>query len=131
MALFFRQYLEPETSTFTFLIAEPETREAALVDSVKGQILTYLADIQKNNFKVTYLLETHIHADHVTGIAQLLKIFPEAQIAISEKARVTCNRISLSEGTEVKLGKIVLKALSRPFIRLFWVGARNQVACIC
>ena len=68
-ALIFRQFFDPESSTYPYLVADLQTRQAALVDTVleKGDHdLQVLSDL---GLTLLYCLETHIHADHITGAA--------------------------------------------------------------
>lgn len=112
--IIFEQYIDPETSTYTFLIADPKTREAALVDSVRENVDFYRRRVQELNLNLRWLLETHVHADHVTGNALLQDAFPQAQVAVSEKANVKFPHLSLAEGSVVKVGEIEIKTLYTP-----------------
>lgn len=114
MNLYFRQFFEPDTSTLTYLIADTNTREAVLIDTVKSEVQTYVNEIRKNNFELKYLIETHIHADHITGNGLLQDFFPKAKIAISEPASIACEHIPLKDNTELQIGNVVIKALLTP-----------------
>ena len=69
--MLFRQLFDPETSTYTYLIADPEAKTAILVDSVLEQVERDLQLLAELGLTLKYCLETHIHADHITGTAQL------------------------------------------------------------
>ena len=114
MTLYFRQFIEPETSTFTYLIADFMTKEAVIVDSVKSEFQIYVDEIRKNNFALKYMLETHVHADHITANGSLQALFPAAKIAISESAAIECERIPLKDHSEIQIGKVTIKALLTP-----------------
>jgi glyoxylase-like metal-dependent hydrolase (beta-lactamase superfamily II) len=62
--LLFRQLFDPETSTFSYLLADRETREAVLVDSVLEQVERDLSLLRELELTLRYALETHVHADH-------------------------------------------------------------------
>jgi len=112
--IIFEQFIDLETSTYTFLIADPKTREAVLVDSVRENVESYKKRIQQLGLKLKYLLETHVHADHITGNALLQDAFPEAQVALSEKANVKFPHISLKDGSALSVGEIDIKTFETP-----------------
>ena len=70
--MIFRQLFDPQSSTFTYLLADESTREAVLIDPVFEQLRRDAALLNELGLKLRWTLETHIHADHVTG-AWLLK----------------------------------------------------------
>ena len=69
--MIFRQLFEPQASAYTYLIGCEETREAALIDPVLETVDRDLALLGELGLTLKYTLETHIHADHVTGAARL------------------------------------------------------------
>ena len=69
--MLFRQLFEPQSSAFTYLIACDETREAALIDPVLETVERDLQLLAELGLTLRYTVETHIHADHVTGAARL------------------------------------------------------------
>ncbi len=86
------------TGTWSYVVADPRTREAALIDPVldydaaSGRTSTVsaetlLADVDANGYRVRWLLETHAHADHLSAAHWLKSRFPEAAIAIGEGIR--------------------------------------------
>ena len=65
--MIFRQLFDPVSSTYTYLLADPGTREALLIDPVFEQVRRDLALLRELDLKLVATLETHVHADHVTG----------------------------------------------------------------
>jgi glyoxylase-like metal-dependent hydrolase (beta-lactamase superfamily II) len=65
--MIFRQLFDAESSTYTYLLADEATREAALIDPVREQILRDLAVLRELSLKLVWVLDTHVHADHVTA----------------------------------------------------------------
>lgn len=112
--IIFEQYIDADTSTYTFLIADPKTREAALVDSVRENVDFYKKRVQELGLNLRYLLETHVHADHITGNGLLQDVFPQAQVAVSEKANVKFPHLSLKDGSVVKVGDIEIQTFYTP-----------------
>jgi glyoxylase-like metal-dependent hydrolase (beta-lactamase superfamily II) len=67
----FRQLFEPESSSFTYLLACPDTRAALLIDPVLETVERDLATLQALGLSLAWTVDTHIHADHVTGADRL------------------------------------------------------------
>ena len=65
--MLFRQLFDPDTSTYTYLLADAETRQAILIDPVKEQVDRDVQVIEELGLKLVATVETHVHADHVTG----------------------------------------------------------------
>lgn len=109
----FRQLFDAETSTYTYLLADPSTSEAILIDPVLEQVdrdEQLLHDLKLN---LVYLLETHLHADHVTG-AWKLKEKTGAKIAVSRASKAAGADIYLGDGEELRCGSFTVKALATP-----------------
>ncbi len=70
--LIFRQLFDPQSSTYTYLLGDEESRQAVLIDPVFEQVRREAALIEELGLELLYTLDTHVHADHVTG-AWLLK----------------------------------------------------------
>jgi len=79
--LIFRQLGDPTSSTYTYLLGDPSSREAVLIDPVYDQALRDAALIDELGLDLKFTLDTHVHADHVTG-AWLLKHRVGSRIAI-------------------------------------------------
>jgi len=67
------QLFDVESSTFTYFLVDRATREAMAIDSVNGQVERDLALIKRLDLRLRYALETHAHADHITGAARLIE----------------------------------------------------------
>jgi Zn-dependent hydrolases, including glyoxylases len=65
--LIFRQLFDPQSSTYSYLLADRRSREAVLIDPVFEQAQRDAALIQELDVKLVATLDTHVHADHVTG----------------------------------------------------------------
>ena len=72
--MIFRQLFDKESSTYTYLIGDTDSGEAALVDPVLEQVERDYGLIKELNLTLKFCLETHIHADHVTGTGKLREI---------------------------------------------------------
>lgn len=111
--LFFTQLFEPVTSTYTYLIADSISREAILIDSVLEMHDRDWLLLQQLGYKLIYVLDTHVHADHITGAGKMSEK-TGAQIAISKHGGVSGADILLTDGEELIFGQFKLKALATP-----------------
>lgn len=108
-----RQLFEEETSTHTFLLYDEENQEGVLVDCVKEKIERDLKLIEELGVKLKYLLETHVHADHITG-ADDIREKTGASVVYGAAAGVECADMLLEDGQELSFGKFKVKAISTP-----------------
>ena len=111
--LFFRQLFDEATWTYTYLIADPQTREAAIIDSVKEQVPRDLKLIEELGLKLRYALETHVHADHITGSGDIRSV-TGANTIVGAQTHVVCADRQLQDGDNLALGNLSILALSTP-----------------
>lgn len=107
-----RQLFDAESSTYTYLIADPLTRQAALIDPVREQVERDLTLVRELGLTLTHVLETHVHADHITGAGELRKRTGCAVVA-SHKGP-SCADVSVRGGDVVKIGRLEVKVLETP-----------------
>jgi glyoxylase-like metal-dependent hydrolase (beta-lactamase superfamily II)/rhodanese-related sulfurtransferase len=111
--MIFRQLFDYETYTYTYLLADEDTREAILIDPVKEQLDRDLKLLKELKLKLKYSLETHVHADHITS-ANDIRERTGAKTVVSFKANVECADIRIQDSETLELGKYILKALYTP-----------------
>lgn len=111
--MLFRQLFDPNTSTYTYLLADPGTREAVLIDPVREQVERDVAQIQDLGLRLVATLETHVHADHVTG-AWLLKQRFGSDIVYPASAGVAGADRVVAEGDTVRFGRYALEVRLTP-----------------
>lgn len=109
----FYQLFEPQTSTFTYLLGDKKSKDAILIDPVFETVERDWRLLQELELNLKYILETHIHADHITG-AGLLRERTKAQTAVSYNAQVTCADIQLFDQQELHFGSYKIRALETP-----------------
>jgi len=101
--MIFRQLFDEETWTYTYLIADDETREAIIIDPVNTQIEFYIRLLNEHKFRLKYSLETHVHADHITA-GGLLRQRAGAETAVSELCGAECADIQIQDGEMFRFG---------------------------
>nr|WP_242038660.1 MBL fold metallo-hydrolase [Chroococcidiopsis sp. [FACHB-1243]] len=111
--MFFRQLFDYESKTYTYLIANLNTKEAVLVDPVLEQVERDLNLLQELGFQLCYCLETHIHTDHITGTTKLRELTGCLGV-LPEKAQVTCADKLIRDRERLVIGNILIEAISTP-----------------
>lgn len=111
--MIFKQLFEPESSTYTYLLGCEATGLAILIDPVLETSERDLAALGKLKLKLAYTLETHIHADHLTG-ALRLKALADSKIAAPKLDGLSCVDTGIEEGTAFSVGSISLRPLHTP-----------------
>lgn len=112
-AIIFHQLFEPETSTYTYIIADKKTKEAAIIDPVLETVDRDLKLIEELGLNLIYALDTHIHADHITGAGELRKR-TGVKTGVSQDAEVDCVDIPLEDAQELLLGDKKIKVIATP-----------------
>jgi sulfur dioxygenase len=102
-----------KTFTYTYLLGDSETREAVIIDPVLERTDRDLKLIEELGLKLKYILDTHVHADHITGSSDLKKA-TGAKIVLGENTCVDCADILLKDGNALTFGSHTLKGLSTP-----------------
>ena len=111
--LIFRQLIDDRSSTYTYLLADSDSREAILIDPVFEQARRDAALIDELDLELRYTLETHVHADHITG-AWLAKQRFGSEVAISRDSGAECADRFLEHGDRVEFGKRYVCARATP-----------------
>lgn len=111
--MLFRQLLDPETSTYTYLLADEATRDAVIIDPVLDRIERDIGLIQDLGLRLQYALDTHVHADHVTALGSLRERLG-ARTVISEAAGVGCADALVKDGDTLRFGGHGLEVRETP-----------------
>ena len=111
--MLFRQLFDPQSATYTYLLADTESSEAVLIDPVYEQARRDGALLNELSLKLLYTLETHIHADHVTGGWRLRKD-AGSKIAVSADGGAEGVDRPLADGDKIEFGKRYLTVRATP-----------------
>jgi sulfur dioxygenase len=116
MSLIFKQLFERESCTFTYLIADSDTKEAAIIDAGDIMIERDTSLIKELDLDLKFIIETHIHADHITSACPLKKYHPEAKIVMGMENidAEACSDIMASEGHILPIGNYEITAIETP-----------------
>ena len=114
--LIFRQLFDPQSSTYTYLLADPRTRDAVLIDPVFEQVRREVALIEELGLNLRLTVETHVHADHVTG-AWLLRHRLGSRIGMSSRSGAAGADVYFGDGERLEFGNRSLTAIATPGIR--------------
>jgi len=111
--MIFRQLFDTQSSTYTYLLADETSREAVIIDTVFEQTGRDLALIRELNLTLLHAVDTHCHADHVTG-AWLMKQKTGCQIAAAQTIGAANIDIELSHNDVVSFGRHSLEVRATP-----------------
>jgi sulfur dioxygenase len=106
--MIFRQLFDNNSSTYTYLIASKKGREALIIDPVLENIDIYIKSLNELDLKLVKVIDTHIHADHITGASQLNKktncctVMGEHTPAESVQIKVKEDEIIKIDGLEMR-----------------------------
>jgi glyoxylase-like metal-dependent hydrolase (beta-lactamase superfamily II)/rhodanese-related sulfurtransferase len=111
--LIFRQLFDPQSSTYSYLLGDRPSREAVLIDPVFEHVRRDAALLRELDLELTIALETHVHADHVTGAWLLKRQFGSAIMVAAAGGAEGADRY-LADGDRVRFGDRHLEARSTP-----------------
>src|ERR1044071_570014 len=109
--MIFRQLFDQQSSTYTYLLADPASRAALLIDPVFEQARRDAALVDELGLKLAWTLETHVHADHITG-AWLLREKLGSKIALSRASGADGADRFLVPDEKISLGNRYLQAVA-------------------
>ncbi|MGH8582313.1 MAG: MBL fold metallo-hydrolase [Gammaproteobacteria bacterium] len=101
--MIFKQLYDDGSSTYTYLIGDPETGEAVIIDPVDGHVDDYLKLLAELGLKLKYSLETHVHADHVTASGRLRQK-TGAETGVGQLCGAVCADHQLRGGDVLRVG---------------------------
>src|SRR5436190_7269162 len=111
--LIFRQLFDPQSSTYTYLLADQRTKEAVLIDPVFEHVSRDSALLVELGLRLVATVDTHIHADHVTGAWMMKQKFGSTLMMPAGSGADGADRF-VSHGDRIAFGSRHLHARSTP-----------------
>ena len=111
--MIFRQLFDLESSTYTYLLADAESREAVILDPVLENVDRDLGLVRDLGLTLRYALDTHVHADHVTALGAL-RDKAGVTTVLSERAGVGTADVYVKDGDRVRFGRHELETRETP-----------------
>ena len=111
--MIFRQFFDKISSTYTYLISSGKGREALIIDPVLENVGHYINILKQLDLKLVKVIDTHIHADHISGMAEL-RDKTNCVTVMGDQAPANVVSMKVSDNEEIKIENIKLKALFTP-----------------
>lgn len=111
--MLFRQFFEPVSSTYTYILASGVGREAFIIDPVKERLDDYLEAIRQLELKLVIALDTHTHADHITALGGLREV-TGCTTVMGDRTRAECVSQRVHDGEVLRADGLALRALYTP-----------------
>jgi len=111
--MIFKQVFDTKSSTYTYIIASGKGREAVIIDPVIENVESYIELLNELDLKLVKVIDTHIHADHVTG-ASKLKLATNCSTLMGEHTPADAVEIKVKDDEIIKIDQIEIKAMYTP-----------------
>ena len=111
--MIFEQLFDAKSSTYTYIISSGKGREALIIDPVIEHTDEYIKVLKNLELKLVKVIDTHIHADHITGLNELNKRTNCARI-MGEKSKSEVIDLRIKDSEKINVEKIELKAIYTP-----------------
>ena len=111
--MIFEQLFDTKSSTYTYIISSGKGREALIIDPVIEHTDEYIKILKNLDLKLVKVIDTHIHADHITGLNELKKRTNCTRI-MGEKSKSEVIDLRIKDGETIKVESIELKAIYTP-----------------
>jgi len=111
--MLFRQLIDGDTWTYTYLLSDSVSREAVIIDPVDTQLDRDVRLIRELGLKLIYAFDTHVHADHVTSLGHLRDLLG-CKTGVCVQGEVDCSDIQLHEGDTFRFGSHEIHVLETP-----------------
>ena len=111
--MIFKQIFDTESSAYTYLIASSKGREAVIIDPVIENVDNYIKILGELDLKLVKVIDTHIHADHVTGATKLKKA-TNCTTLMGEHTPADAVEIKVKDGEIIEIDNLKIKSLYTP-----------------
>ena len=111
--MIFKQLFDQKSSTYTYLIASAKGREALIIDPVLENVSEYINLLKELDLKLVKVIDTHIHADHVTG-ASKLRNFTKCSTIMGANTPADTVEVKVKDNEYINLDNLRIKAMYTP-----------------
>ena len=111
--MIFKQVFDKKSSTYTYIIASAKGREALIIDPVLENVEDYIKILNQLNLKLVKVIDTHIHADHVTGAGKL-RDKTKCVTIMCEHTPTDAVEVKVKDDEIIKLDKLNFRAIYTP-----------------
>ena len=111
--MIFKQVFDKKSSTYTYIIASAKGREALIIDPVLENVEDYIKILNQLNLKLVKVIDTHIHADHVTGAGKL-RDKTKCVTIMGEHTPTDAVEVKVKDDEIIKLDKLNFRAIYTP-----------------
>ena len=111
--MIFKQLFDSKSSTYTYLISSGNGREALIIDPVLENVNEYINILKELDLKLVKVIDTHIHADHVTG-ASKLKNITKCSTIMGDNTPAESVEIKVKDDEYIKLDNLKIRAMYTP-----------------
>ena len=111
--MIFNQFFDKTSSTYTYLLSSGKGREALIIDPVLNNTNDYILFLKKLDLKLVKVIDTHIHADHVSGLKELQQQ-TDCAVLMGEKSLSEVVTIKVKDNEKIKIENIELTSLYTP-----------------
>ena len=111
--MIFRQVFDNKSSTYTYLIASAKGREAVIIDPVIENVDSYITLLNELDLKLVKVIDTHIHADHISALNELNKRTNCIRV-MGEKSKSEVIDLRIKDGEKIKVEEVELQAIYTP-----------------
>ena len=120
--MLFRQLFDNESSTYTYIVAVDNGRDAVIIDPVRKNVGQYVTLLKQLDLTLVAAVDTHLHADHITAIGELSKLL-NCQSMMGEQSLATCVSVRFSDNDILEFDGLKFTAMYTP-------GHSNDSYCL-
>ena len=111
--MIFNQFFDKTSSTYTYLISSGKGREALIIDPVIEKVNEYISFLKKMDLKLVKVIDTHIHADHISGLKELNKQ-TDCALIMGDQSPSEIVTLKVKDNEKIKIENIELTSIYTP-----------------
>ena len=111
--MIFKQEFDTKTSTYTYIVASAKGREAAIIDPVLENVEDYINILKELDLKLVKVIDTHIHADHITGASKLKQV-TNCTTIMGEHTPADTVEIKVTDSEIINIDNLKIRSMYTP-----------------